>query len=618
MPRAFLVAVSMSLGSPPRDSFFAVMIPSAAAFAVSGGTGSRSRSPLAFAVPSHDERLAAHHFSNPDDYDEAESDDINDNVSVSILDLSLKDAATLYYRHTTGQKILPPADLERVLGILVLREEAARSQFLETSQSYQQDVICREAEFGKEWLEEEWKRRNEAEAKAKSRVNKAARMKRELQERIRNGVGRRGNLIKPDVGLERSEKKEDTERVVDVSAPKAVEEVFADVGTDVAVTQDENSVVGTDAAEALSSKVTAAADDKVVEGSDTNEKSKDISPPVFGRPLEVAEDDDRGEGLTKVESKEDTVGTSDDTASEATEAKATEVAEVKEEEEEITADAEKEAALLKQQEEEEAKRREEEEAKRRREEEARAAAEAKAAAEAELRLKKEEEAREAARVEAKARAAAEAQAKAAAEAEALRKKQEEEDALLKPLKEKATGVTFEPKLETGLYLTGAGVRKKAILNVYALGMYTSREAKGSISSLSDFNDRKQAIEVLRSEAKENGPTSFVLQMVFKIGSDAMANALGENVGDRHKGDRKYVDELKKLMADGLKGKGAATKGTTFQFDCNGDAGLTVSVDGVERGTVLSRALSDACVDMYLDEKSVCPTLKDSILAYCCN
>ncbi len=69
------------------------------------------------------------------------------------------------------------------------------------------------------------------------------------------------------------------------------------------------------------------------------------------------------------------------------------------------------------------------------------------------------------------------------------------EAKLTPLKDKATGVSFDPKLEYGLYLVGVGVRKKAIINVYAVGMYSSPLSLGFI--------------VLCSwKAKERGTISF--------------------------------------------------------------------------------------------------------------
>ena len=46
---------------------------------------------------------------------------------------------------------------------------------------------------------------------------------------------------------------------------------------------------------------------------------------------------------------------------------------------------------------------------------------------------------------------------------------------LNPITEYATGITFNPKLEEGLYLVGAGVRKKSIIKVYAVAMYSSPE-----------------------------------------------------------------------------------------------------------------------------------------------
>ena len=45
---------------------------------------------------------------------------------------------------------------------------------------------------------------------------------------------------------------------------------------------------------------------------------------------------------------------------------------------------------------------------------------------------------------------------------------------MKPITEQSTGITFDAKLddESNLYLVGAGVRKKAMINLYGVAMYS--------------------------------------------------------------------------------------------------------------------------------------------------
>jgi hypothetical protein len=120
-------------------------------------------------------------------------------------------------------------------------------------------------------------------------------------------------------------------------------------------------------------------------------------------------------------------------------------------------------------------------------------------------------------------------------------------------------------------------------------------------------------------------TSFVLKMNFKVGADKMASAIAESVlprysqdyGGDHDGERAKtssaataVETLKDLIAKGI--DGVATKGTILQFDCTSN-GVGVCVNGQEQGVVPSRELAKAFCDIYLDDKSVSPTLKASCL-----
>lgn len=95
----------------------------------------------------------------------------------------------------------------------------------------------------------------------------------------------------------------------------------------------------------------------------------------------------------------------------------------------------------------------------------------------------------------------------------------------------------------------------------------------------------------------------------------MASAIAESVAPRYN-SKKEVDELKDLIFEGVAKKGAAVKGTTFQFDCS-SSGVDVSVDGNEQGKVNSPGLAKAFCDVYLDNKCVSPALRDSILENCC-
>jgi len=147
-------------------------------------------------------------------------------------------------------------------------------------------------------------------------------------------------------------------------------------------------------------------------------------------------------------------------------------------------------------------------------------------------------------------------------------------------------------------------------------MYGSEEARGKLACLSKSANKVKALNTLRSAVKSNPPTTFLLQMNFKVGAEKMANAIAESVAPRHFGDPSEVDKLKSLIFQGVAAKGAATKGTTFRFDCSKD-GVGVAVDGKSQGKVASSGLGGAFCDVYLDDKCVSNPLRESCLDNVC-
>lgn len=182
------------------------------------------------------------------------------------------------------------------------------------------------------------------------------------------------------------------------------------------------------------------------------------------------------------------------------------------------------------------------------------------------------------------------------------------------MKDPATGISF-PAKKNGLEIFGVGVRRKGPIKVYSVAAYGTEAAKETLTGISRSQNEKQALAALQSGAKDKA--TFLLEMSFKIGAEKMANAIAESVAPRHKGSSKDVDELKDIIFKGVEAKGAATKGTTFQFDCNAKSGVSVSVDGKEQGSVSSPGLASAFCDVYLDDKCVSPPLRNSCLENCC-
>ena len=195
------------------------------------------------------------------------------------------------------------------------------------------------------------------------------------------------------------------------------------------------------------------------------------------------------------------------------------------------------------------------------------------------------------------------------------------EAKMQSLKEKATGVSFNAKLDDGLYLVGCGVRKKAIINVYAVAMYSSPTALEALAPFPNGKQKKEAQVALRNAARTFGPssptTSFVLEMTFKADGKTIAGAIAESVKPRQGGSGSDVKDLENLIVQGVSAKGGqATKGTIFRFDCT-EEGVSVSVDGSAQGTVKSDGIGSALVDVFMDDKAVSPQLVNSCLDTWC-
>jgi hypothetical protein len=179
---------------------------------------------------------------------------------------------------------------------------------------------------------------------------------------------------------------------------------------------------------------------------------------------------------------------------------------------------------------------------------------------------------------------------------------------LKPIQEYATGIKFEPTLDNGLYLVGAGVRKKSVIKVYAVAMYSTPQVLTSATSHASLHDAARTFD------SSSSMTSFVLEMVYSAGAEKIAGAIGESVKPRYNGDSSDIGVLESLIVDGVKAIGGqAIKGTVFRFDCS-DEGVSVSVNGADQGLALFEGLGSAFVDVFMDSNSVSPTLKDSCIS----
>ena len=173
---------------------------------------------------------------------------------------------------------------------------------------------------------------------------------------------------------------------------------------------------------------------------------------------------------------------------------------------------------------------------------------------------------------------------------------------LEPIREYYTGVIFNAKLD-GLYLVGAGVRKKSIVKVYAVAMYASPSVLASSTSSTELGTASLSLD--------DSEIAFVLEMVYSVGAEKIASAIAESVHPRFQGPSSDIKSLESLIIEGVNSIGGqAVKGTVFKFVCATE-GVTFAANGAIVGSVVATGLASAFVDVFVDSNAVSPSLVDN-------
>ena len=163
------------------------------------------------------------------------------------------------------------------------------------------------------------------------------------------------------------------------------------------------------------------------------------------------------------------------------------------------------------------------------------------------------------------------------------------------------GVRIDDKTRVGgaeLVLNGAGLRKRAFFQVYAIGLYLPQKN----------SDARAVLEL-------PGPKRVHIHMLRNVGADAFTEALAEGIRANHseaeaKALEPRVAQLGAIMAE-LK---EAKKSMAIALDWQPATGTVLLVDGAARGKPISgedfyRALLRICVG----DKPVQDDLKKALL-----
>jgi hypothetical protein len=163
------------------------------------------------------------------------------------------------------------------------------------------------------------------------------------------------------------------------------------------------------------------------------------------------------------------------------------------------------------------------------------------------------------------------------------------------------GVRLEDKdrlLSAELSLNGAGLRKRAFFQVYAIGLYLPE--KKSVST-----------EVLAA----TGPKRVAIHMLRDVDADQFAGALADGIKDNHnEAEAKALEPRVKQLATVMLEMKEAKKGMRITLDWLPAAGTQVTVDAKPLGAPIpGEDFYRALLKIWLGEKPVQDDLKKALL-----
>ena len=163
------------------------------------------------------------------------------------------------------------------------------------------------------------------------------------------------------------------------------------------------------------------------------------------------------------------------------------------------------------------------------------------------------------------------------------------------------GVRLEDRdrlLTAELTLNGAGLRKRAFFQVYAIGLYLPE--KKTVSS-----------EVLAA----TGPKRVAMHMLRDVEADQFAGALADGIKDNHnEAEAKALEPRVKLLAAIMMEIKEAKKGMRITLDWLPAAGTQVTLDGRPLGAPIpGEDFYRALLRIWLGEKPVQDDLKKALL-----
>jgi hypothetical protein len=162
------------------------------------------------------------------------------------------------------------------------------------------------------------------------------------------------------------------------------------------------------------------------------------------------------------------------------------------------------------------------------------------------------------------------------------------------------GVKLDDKTRVGnaeLVLNGAGLRKRVVFQVYAMGLYLPKKTTSAAEAIGGEGPKRVAIHMLRD-----------------VGAAQFTDALADGIRENHtEAEAKAHEPRVKMLAATMAEVKEAKKGMVIVLDMAGGA-VQMSIDGKPAGKPIDGAeFSRALLRIWLGDKPVQEDLKKALL-----
>jgi hypothetical protein len=162
------------------------------------------------------------------------------------------------------------------------------------------------------------------------------------------------------------------------------------------------------------------------------------------------------------------------------------------------------------------------------------------------------------------------------------------------------GVKLDDKAQlagTELVLNGAGLRKRVIFQVYAVGLYLPKKTSSALEAVA-----------------MPGPKRIEIHMLRNVGAEQFTAALAEGIRDNHsEADAKALAPRIQQLSETMAQMKEAKDGATIRMDSSGGA-MQLVVDGKPAGApIAGDDFFAALLRIWLGDKPVQDDLKKALL-----